>query len=127
VATSETLEPGKPLTVRQVMARGWVRCTPETPLSTVASIMRECGVDRVVIAEGDHGEPGLVTTETILAEVAAGAVAGDRPAGEVAIRPLPCVAAEDTVEHARRRLTALGVERLGVTGADGELDRKSVV
>lgn len=126
MATSETADPGKPLTVRPIMARGWVRCAPEMPLSTVASAMRERGVDMVVVAgEGDSSgapvEPGLVTTDMILGEVAAGTLNGERPVGELAIRPLPCVAVEDTVEHARHRLKALGVERLGVTGREGEL------
>jgi diguanylate cyclase (GGDEF)-like protein/PAS domain S-box-containing protein len=113
------------------MARGWVRCAPETALSTVAAIMRERGVDRVVITEAmatdsessgaDHGEAelGLITTATILDEVAAGTE--DRTAGEVAMQPLPCVTSEDTVEHARHRLKALGVGHLGVTGRDGGL------
>lgn len=118
-------------TVRQVMARGWVRCAPQTPLSTVAAVMRDRSVDRVVITEpmeadaessgADPGqaELGLITTGTILDEVAAGTE--DRTAGEVAIRPLPCVASEDTVEHARHRLKAVGVGHLGVTGRDGGL------
>jgi len=101
------------------MARGWVRCTPETPLSTVASVMQERGVDTVVVTEAMDAEPGLITTDTILGEVAAGAE--ERLAGEVAVRPLPCVTVEDTVEHARHRLKALGVERLGVTGREGGL------
>ncbi|SFD15899.1 PAS domain S-box-containing protein/diguanylate cyclase (GGDEF) domain-containing protein [Thiohalospira halophila DSM 15071] len=138
MGTSETDDPGKQTAVRQVMARGWVRCTPETPLSTVAAAMEERGAEVAVVAEAagetgaDPGPAGMgfVSTETILGMVAAGRGAGDPEVGTVATRPLPCVAADDTVEHARHRLEALGAARLGVTGRDGSLvglvDRRSL-
>jgi CBS domain-containing protein len=97
--------------VEDVMHRGLVTCSPDTPLRKVAAILAAHRIHAVVVAERHaHAEHDVWGVVSDLDVVAALARRGDEEtAGSVASTP-PCVVVPaDPVAHAARLMARLGV------------------
>ena len=97
--------------VEDVMHRGLVTCSPETPLRKLAATLAAHRIHAVVVADG-HGRSerdgwGVVSDLDVVAALARGA--HGETAGSVAASP-PCVVFPDEpVAHAARLMATLGV------------------
>jgi CBS domain-containing protein len=97
--------------VEDVMHRGLVTCSPETPLRKLAGILAAHRIHAVVVADDharwEHDVWGVVSDLDVVAGLARGAA--DATAGSVAAAP-PCVVfPSEPVSHAARLMATLGV------------------
>jgi CBS domain-containing protein len=107
--------------VEDVMHRGLVTCTPETPLRKLAGILAAHRIHAVIVAdrharrEGDVW--GVVSDLDVVAALAR--ASGRETAGDVAAAP-PCVVfPSEPVAHAARLMAVLGVAHVLVVDPSG--------
>ena len=101
--------------VTDVMHRGLLTCSRETPLCDVARTMAEERVHCIVVADG--AEVGDLWGVITGADVVAAALAGDideRLAGEAAANPVVMVAPDETLERAAQLMLEHGSDHLVV-------------
>jgi len=91
---------------------------PELPTSRVAQEMYTAHRDALVVLDPD-GTRGIVTERDIVQYIAARQA--DRPAWEIASRPLQTVQEDDSLFHARNLMVAQGFRHLGVVDARDDL------
>jgi CBS domain-containing protein len=97
--------------VEDVMHRGLVTCSPDTPLRKVAAILAAHRIHAVVVADrhaqAEHDVWGVVSDLDVVAHLAR--AHGDATAGAAAAAP-PCVVVpSEPLSHAARLMATLGV------------------
>jgi CBS domain-containing protein len=100
------------------MTRGVIRCSPETPLASVASLMADNAVHAIFVfdygAEDDETVAlwGIVSDLDLVA--AANADIEELTARHSAITPLVTIRTDDRLGHAAQRMAETGVSHLAV-------------
>jgi CBS domain-containing protein len=111
--------------VEDVMHRGLVTCSPETPLRKLAGILAAHRIHAVVVADDhahwEHDVWGVVSDLDVVAGLVRGG--GDETAGSVAAAPLCIVLPGEPVAHAARLMATLGVAHVLVVD---QADRRPV-
>lgn len=109
--------------VDSVIKPGLTTLPPDLPLSEATRLMRERGVDAVVVEYGtdEHGagEFGIVTERDLVRLIAC--LAGAGSVGEAASRPLVTVDEEASLYHVRCMLLERHLRHVGVVRKDGRL------
>jgi CBS domain-containing protein len=108
--------------VATICKRGAVTVTPRQEIIAAAALMRERHVGFLVVVE-QHGRPvGVLTDRAIVVSVVAkGADPSLLTVGDIMTEDPITAHEDDSVEHALRTMHRLGVHRLPVVGAKGQL------
>ena len=113
------------MNVGKICSRDVATCTPETSLREAAESMRARHVGSLVVVADDGGPRrplGIVTDRDIVIEaVATGLDASTITAGDVAVGDLATATERDGVHETAHRMRSLGVRRMPVVDANGEL------
>ncbi|MFC8102352.1 CBS domain-containing protein [Streptomyces sp. NPDC057363] len=100
--------------VREVMTTAPVMVSMGTPVSQVAVLMRDEGIDAVLVTEGGRLR-GLVTDRDLTVRILAeGGNVSDRNVGEACGSELACVAPDDGIDRAVHLMGARALRRLPV-------------
>lgn len=114
--------------VDEVMVTSVIYTFPDTSVKDLANLMTEHNVSSVIICKSniiESNEPliplGIITEKDIIHFHALNLNLQDVKASTVMSSPLFCLTVEDCLWFAHQQMLALGVSRLVVTGAKGEL------
>lgn len=101
--------------VGDVMHRGVLTCSRETPLSEVARTMAEERVHCIVVADGREIDDlwGVVSAADFVAAALIGK-AGEQTAGAAAMSPVVLVSPEDALDRAAQLMLEHGTDHLVV-------------
>ncbi len=106
-------------TLDTVLHQGLQRLPHQATPAEVTRLMRDAAVDAVVIDYDDRGL-GIISERDMVRYIAGGADPALR-AGDIASRPLVCVAQNSSLYQVRNLLIHEGFRHIGVTDTKGEL------
>lgn len=106
--------------VKSLFAKPVVHVGPKATLQKVARVMKERNVGAVVVTEQER-PVGVVTDRDIAMALCDRGFRPDAPAQQVMTAPVETLGEDDGVHDATRRMLDLGIRRLPVVNAAGNL------
>jgi isocitrate dehydrogenase len=102
-------------TVGSVMTRKIIEVQPSTTVADALHVMRLQGITSVLVAPDSSGEWGIMTMRDLVKQIVVdGRSTQEVTVGEIATRPLICVASDATLQECSQLMLSSSIRRVAV-------------